>query len=89
MSAKSIRLRDEQRAGLLQSYRTTHDANLRSRCQIILLFDQGLSAEEIATITFFDHNTVLFWRRRFEEQDLGGLLDRPRSGRPSKSHSCL
>ena len=89
MPTKSLSLTHEQREALLSAYRTTHDANLRSRCQMILLFDDGHSAEQVSTMTYFDHNTILFWRRRFEEQDLGGLLDRPRSGRPSKSHSLL
>ena len=89
MPTKYLSLTVEQRDGLLQVYRTTHDANMRSRCQMILLFDDGHSAEQVSTMTYFDHNTILFWRRRFEEQDLGGLLDRPRSGRPSKSYPIL
>jgi hypothetical protein len=56
---------------------------------MILLFDDGHTAEQVSTLTFFDHNTILWWRRRFEEEDLGGLLDRPRSGRPRKSPSHL
>src|SRR5947209_5150878 len=89
MATKSLSLSAEQRDCLLAIYRTTHAADLRSRCQMVLLLDQDKSAEQVADLTFFDHNTVLFWRRRFEEQDLGGLLDRPRCGRPKKRFSGL
>lgn len=89
MPFKSLSLTQPQREALLSVYRTTHDADLRTRCQMILLFDDGHTAEQVSTLTFFDHNTILVWRRRFEEEDLGGLLDRPRSGRPRKSHSLL
>jgi transposase len=27
-------------------------------------------------------NTVIKWRKRFYEEGMGGLVDRPRSGRP-------
>lgn len=54
---------------------------------MILLFADGYCAEQVSAMTYFDHNTVLLWRRRFENQDWEGLLDRPRSGRPSKSYS--
>ena len=89
MSAKSLSLTDLQREALLSVYRTTHDADLRTRCQMILILDNGHTAEQVSTLTFFDHNTILWWRRRFEEEGLGGLLDRPRSGRPKKSLPAL
>ena len=87
MPCKGLSLTDLQRDGLLCLYRTTDDANIRSRCQMILLLADGYCAEQVSAMTYFDHNTVLLWRRRFENQDWEGLLDRPRSGRPSKSYS--
>jgi transposase len=51
---------------------------------MILLSAQGHGAAEIARLTFFDQDTVLFWFDRYEADGLDGLQDRPRSGRPPK-----
>jgi transposase len=52
---------------------------------MILLSAQGHSVAEIADLTFFGEDTVLYWIDRYEAENLNGLEDRPRSGRPSKS----
>jgi transposase len=75
---------DDDRSALRQLYRQTHDADLRTRCQMILLSAGGHSVAEIATLTLFDENSVLFWFDRYEAQGLAGLEDRPTSGRPPK-----
>jgi transposase len=85
-AARTLSVTSEQSECLLDAYRCTHDANIRSRIQMNLLVSQGKSVAETATLTYFDENTVLYWLNRFREHDLGGLLDRPRSGRPKKSH---
>lgn len=81
-----LKLDPTQAEALQKEYRTTHDADLRSRCQMILLSDQGRSASEIAQLTLFDQDTVLYWFERFEKEGLGGLQDHPKSGRPPKSN---
>jgi transposase len=60
---------------------------LAFRARIILRCDQaGQRAvprnEDIAAELGCDPNTVSRWRRRFRDQRLDGLFDRPRSGRP-------
>ncbi len=70
---------------LEQLYRQTKDADVRTRCQMVLLSARGRSAVEIAELTLFDQDTVLFWFDRYEADGLAGLEDRPRSGRPPKS----
>ena len=72
---------------LFEVYRHTHDARLRSRCQMILLSSQGRPVSEIARVTMFSEDAVLFWLERYDNEGLEGLKDRPRSGRPSKSHA--
>jgi transposase len=52
---------------------------------MILLSAQGHSVGEIARWTFFDEDVVLYWFDRYEAENLKGLEDRPRLGRPSKS----
>ena len=82
--ARYMKLTPVQESGLRRLYRRTDNADVRSRCQMILLSAQGHSAAEIAGLTFFDQDTVLFWFDRYEAEGVNGLQDRPRSGRPPK-----
>jgi transposase len=83
---RNIRKLSEEELGKLQKlYRQTENADLRTHCQMILLSNQGHSVAEIAQLTFFDEDTVLYWFDRYEAENLKGLEDRPHSGRPPKS----
>jgi len=75
----------EQKA-LRELYRQTQNADVRTRCQMILLSSQEYGVSEIAELTLFNEDSVLYWLDRYESQGLQGLEDRPRSGRPSKSN---
>jgi transposase len=77
-------LSDAEHEALQQLYRQTDQADLRTRCQMILLSAQGHGVPEIARLTFFDADSVLFWLNRYEADGLAGLEDRPKSGRPPK-----
>ena len=70
---------------LCELYRRTQNADIRTRCQMILLSAQEHAVSEIAELTFFNEDSVLYWLDRYESQGLSGLEDRPRSGRPPKS----
>lgn len=76
--------RAEQKA-LRELYRGTHSADVRTRCQMILMSAQEYVVSEIADLTLFNEDSVLYWLDRYESQGLSGLEDRPRSGRPTKS----
>lgn len=52
------------------------------RAKMILFANQGLSNEEIADRLSTRREIVSMWRKRFFEQRLAGLEDRPRPGRP-------
>ena len=52
------------------------------RAKIVLLAAEGLDNEEIATRLDTDRVIVSKWRKRFFEQGLAGLEERPRGGRP-------
>jgi len=67
--------------------RQTDAADLRVRCLMVLLSAQRRTVAEIATVTCFGEDTVVYWIDRYERDGLAGLEDRPRSGRPPKSHS--
>jgi transposase len=52
--------------------------------RIVLLAADGVSNTEIACRTGVSLPTVIAWRARDEASGVGGLIDRPRSGRPRR-----
>ena len=52
------------------------------RAQMVLLAAQGLGNDEIASRLNSRREVVSMWRKRFFEQRLAGLEERPRRGRP-------
>ncbi len=52
------------------------------RAKMILLAAQGLGNDEIAAKLDTRREIVSMWRKRFFEQRLEGLEERPRPGRP-------
>jgi transposase len=87
--ARYVRLNATEVSGLETLYRQTKEADLRTRCQMILLSAQGYSVADIAKLTLFDQDTILFWFDRYEADALAGLEDRPHPGRPPKSGRSL
>jgi transposase len=70
---------------LAHLYRTTRDARLRTRAQIVLLaIEQRLTAPAIAAIVREDDQTVRNWLKRWLAEGLAGLHDRPMPGAPAK-----
>ena len=54
------------------------------RARIVLYAAQGLSNDEIAARLDTPRQIVSKWRKRFFEQRLAGLEERPRHGRPAR-----
>ena len=52
------------------------------RAKVVLLASAGLSSRVIGEAVGLNRNQVDVWRRRYREEGLEGLADRPRSGRP-------
>ena len=52
------------------------------RARIVLLASEGLSSRVIGEEVGLGRNQVDVWRRRYAEEGLAGLSDRPRPGRP-------
>ena len=52
------------------------------RARVVLLAAEGKPNSTLAMEVGLARRMVIQWRRRFIEERLGGLLDRPRSGRP-------
>lgn len=53
------------------------------RAKIVLLAAEGLRNDEIAARLDTRREVVSKWRKRYFEQGLAGLEERPRGGRPS------
>jgi transposase len=61
---------------------------------MVLLAAQGLANDEIAAALSTRREVVSLWRKRFFEQCLAGLEERPRPGRPrvlnlDRSKACF
>jgi transposase len=52
------------------------------RAKVVLMAADGLDNEEIAARLDTRREIVSKWRKRFYLQDLAGLEERPRGGRP-------
>ena len=75
----------EQLDALEKLYRTTRDARLRTRAQMVLLAaEQRLTAAEIAQIVRASEETVRRWLKRYLAEGVEGLRDMPHPGAPRK-----
>jgi transposase len=76
---------DEDRE-ILESWAVsrTLEARLVERAHIVLQCLNGKKINVIARDLRIRPNTVINWRQRFEQDGIGGLLDRPRPGKPQR-----
>lgn len=79
-----IELSREEKAKL-QAMARTYTASYRDviRSRIVLYAAQGWSNHQIAARLDTPRQIVSKWRKRFFEQRLAGLEERPRRGRPA------
>ncbi|MGH2689567.1 MAG: helix-turn-helix domain-containing protein [Actinomycetota bacterium] len=83
MKRKAIEIDPEDRAELERRMRSRYTSpRERVRCLAVLLAAEGLSDVEIERRSGLGRDHVATWRRRFVEQGLRGLEEKPRSGRP-------
>jgi len=80
-AALVLSLEQREQLGALSSSRSL-PAGLVSRARIILLSASGKTNQQIARQLGLTNATVGKWRRRFLEQDVSGLHDELRPGRP-------
>ena len=80
---KVILTADEKRQ--LQSVARKYTSQYRDvmRAKIVLLAAEGLSNKQIGEKLDLPRQIVSKWRKRFFDQRLAGLQERPRRGRPS------
>ncbi len=77
-------LSDQEVQALEQLHRETNDADVRSRCDMILWSNEGLTPPQIAARARFSRETVVRYIKRYEAEGLAGLFTKPRSGRPRR-----
>lgn len=77
-------LSDEEIRALERLHRETDDADVRSRCDMILWSNEGLSPPQIAKRVRFSRYTVARYIQCYEAEGLAGLFTKPRSGRPRR-----
>ena len=78
------RLSDEERQALKQRHRNTKASAVRSRCEMILLSDEGLSPPKIGERVRFNGRTVRRYIDRYEADGIAGLSNKRRPGRPPR-----
>ena len=82
-SPYTLRLsRDEQRELEARARKYTLPYRDVVRAKIVLMAAEGLHNDEIAARLDTRREIVSKWRKRFFEQGLPGLDERPRGGRP-------
>ncbi len=85
----TIFLTDSER-GVLESVARRYTSLYKDviRAKIILMAEQGLDNDEIASRLDTPRQVVSKWRKRFYESGLQGLQDQPRGGRPGSFSLC-
>ena len=79
-----IKLTRKERAELVErSRRYTSTYRQVIRAKIVLMASEDVPVEEIARRLDTPREVVWKWRRRFLEEGLPGLEERPRRGRPA------
>lgn len=73
-------LSDGEVQALKERYRRTRDPEERTRCQVILLSQEGKPPAEIAPLVLKSVDTVRRVLGRYEREGLAGLRPRPRPG---------
>lgn len=79
-----VMLREDERLELERRSRARSiPSRQRIRARVILLAADGLSNRAISRVVGMRYEHVGTWRRRFMEEGLAGLEERPRPGRPA------
>ena len=84
-SQEPLRLQAGERESLQAVVRSTRSpAGWTRRAQVLLLLDEGVSVRGVKARTGMSPRRIGYWKKRWQQQGLEGLLDAPRPGRPKK-----
>ena len=84
-SQKPLRLRPQEREALQAVIRSTRSpAGWVRRARVWLSLAEGFSVRRVEAATGMSLRRVVYWKQRFQQEGLDGLLDAARPGRPKK-----
>jgi len=78
-----VQLTDEQRQEL-RLFARREVGRVSERAHFVLLSDQGKSPPEIAGLFGYSAASVREWLKRYQDEGIAGLYDRPRSAAPAR-----
>lgn len=76
-------LSTEELLTIEQAIKNHQDLRVRERARIIRLLHKGHNHQEVAELLSISSGQVYWWHKRWREEGLTGLSDKPRSGRPT------
>lgn len=83
--ARDYHLDEQQLAEIEKAIRYDKRPEVRQRCTAIRLLHLGHKPEEIATMQAVSIPTVYAWIKRWQQDKVEGLANKPKSGRPAKA----
>ena len=75
-------LTTESAAIIEQAIRNHPDLRVRQRATMIRMLNLGQKPEEIAEFMSVQASKIYYWHKRWRNEGIDGLSDKPRSGRP-------
>ena len=81
----NFQLNETQLAEIEQAINSSVHPEVRQRAIAIRMLHRGQHAEQVAEVVLVSANTVWTWHRRYRQEGLVGLQDKPKSGRPTKA----
>jgi transposase len=78
-------LTEEQVKEIDEAIKPAPDPEVRQRAMAVKLLHVGHSAHEVAEMMAVRLASIYNWQKRWEEEGIRGLKNRPRSGRPMKA----
>jgi transposase len=82
MNVRTIALSDEEHSALIDGWKNGKKHTFRSRCNMILLSNQGYDMVEIASLEGVTRQTVAHWLNRYESGGIASLHTAKGRGRP-------
>lgn len=81
----NYQLNEEQRAAIEEAIRSEKRVDVVRRATALRMLDRGHLVSEVEAVLGVKHACVYRWYHRFQEEGMEGLVNRPKSGRPSKT----
>ena len=81
----NYKLTTEELSTIEEAIKKHQDLRVRERARMVRLRHKEYKPEEIAELLSISTGQVYWWHKRWREEGLDGLADKPKSGRPSIS----